>query len=275
MAEATSPNRSGMNDVAYYFKLAAEQFSTINLFFYLDRCQYSHINGVCVGLKSRHFVVRVPLEEVEKRQIVWGSEVAGYFTVRDASIEPCHFNSRLVRLYNSPPKYLLLVFPLPASIDHNQRRFSRRVNISHETADGFGVWHGVMEGGDFDSLPALRWFALENRHCDLAEISANGMRLDFPEKSPICAKLAVNDPVLLRGDFGTPRKPLPIFVLGNIVRIMQKPDGEEGITSVGCHFGNWRRVDATQGQTWFRADPQEGIGAIAQWISRNFRNLNL
>lgn len=261
--------------IAYYFDLAVEQYSDVSLFFYLDKCPYSQVKGVCAGVKNGHFIVRVPLSALENTQIVWGSDVSGYFTVRDAQMVHCHFTTRLARLYNAPPDAMFLVCPLPKSMDHNQRRFSRRVTIGPEAAEGIGVWHSVLEGGDANSLPKARWLALESRHCELGEMSANGMRLDFPAKSPILARLGLNDPILLKGDFAPKNKPAPIFVLGNVVRIMPRPDSEEEITCVGCHFRAWRKVDPKAGQTWFRADSQEGIGVIAQWISRNFRNVNI
>lgn len=261
------------DDVAQFFELATQQYSEINLVFYLDKCEYSRLTALCVGIKNGHFIARAPIEKIDTHPIIWGTETSGYFTVRDATIIHCHFKTRLARLYNAPPDALYLVFPLPRHIDHDQRRFSRRVIIDEEVADEFVVWHGLMDGGNFEKPPQLRWMALESRHCELAELSANGLRLDFPEKSPILEKLAINDEILLRGDFGLLKKPNYIFVLGNIVRIMKKPDNPE-IISVGCHFRSWRKVDAVNSQAWFRADNREGIGMIAQWLSRNFRSVS-
>ncbi len=263
------------NDVSYYFRLATEQYADISLLFYLDRCPYSRITARCAGVKNGHFVLRAPLEEVENTQIVWGSAVKGYFSVRDERMTPCSFKSRLARIYNGTPNAIYMILPLPRLLDHNQRRFSRRVTMDPEMAESFGLWHGMLEGGDAENLPQWRWLAPESRFCDFDEISATGLRLDFPEKSPICAKMAVNDPILLKGNFAAGRKPMPIFVLGKIVRIMEREENEVGITSVGCNFITWRKVEDTGGQAWFRADPQEGIGLIAQWISRNFRNVNI
>lgn len=257
-------------DSAYFFDLAVRQYTEINLFFYLNKCEYSNFKALCVGVKNGHFITRVPLAVVEDEPIVWGTEVSGYFTIRDATILACHFHTRLARIYNAPPDSLFLVFPLPRYIDHDQRRFSRRVSLNAEAATDFHIWHGMMEGGNEKTLPALKWMLLENRHCELGDLSANGLRLDFPEKSPILEKMAVNDEILFKGDFGLPKKPNEIFILGNIVRIMHRPE-MEGIISVGCHFRAWRKVAGPGAQAWFRSDPQEGIGLIAQWLSRNFK----
>lgn len=260
------------DDPGYFFDLAARQYTEINLFFYLNKCEYSNFKALCVGVKNGHFIVRVPVAKVEDEPIIWGTEASGYFTVRDATLVACHFYTRLARMYNAPPDALFLVFPLPRYIDHDQRRFSRRVSMSAEAATKFDVWHGLMDGGNDESLPMLRWLTMENRHCELADISANGLRLDFPEKSPILEKMALNDEILLKGDFGSKGKSNEIFVLGNIVRIMQRPESD-GIISVGCHFRSWRKVNAPAGQAWFRSDSHEGIGLIAQWVSRNFKSV--
>lgn len=258
------------DDAAYYFNLATEQYVEINLFFYLNKCEYSNFKALCVGLKNNHFICRVGLDQVAETPLVWGTEVRGYFVVRDANLETCNFQTRLARIYNGPPNALYLVFPVPKYIDHNQRRFSKRVTIDPEVANEFKVWHGMMDGGGPDVLPALRWITLEARHCELADLSANGLRLDFEEKSPILEKFALNDEILLLGNFGLPRKPNNLYILGNIVRIMDRPESE-GIVSVGCHFRAWRKVETPAAQAWFRCDPQEGIGLVAQWVSRNFR----
>lgn len=263
------PNR---DDTSYYFNLARADYAVINLFFYLDKCELSHVRGTCVMIKNGHFVVRVPLKELDDHPVVWGCEVQGYFSVRDVDIVHCHFKSRLARLYNGPPDSMYLIFPLPLTIDHNQRRFSKRVNLAGDVSEGFRLWHGAMEGGGPDSLPEMRWLGLEKSFCVLAELSASGMRLEMPENSPFCARLSVNDLVLLKGDFGAPGKLSPLFVLGVIIRKMPKLEMED-VMCIGCHFLSWRKVEGRPGQTWFRADTQEGIGAIAQWLARNYRHV--
>lgn len=259
------------DEVTYYFKLAVEQYAEMSLVFMLDMCPYSRINALCVGVKNGFFIARVLMEEVNSQPLIWGSDVNGYFTVRDEHIVHCHFKSKLVRLNNAPPDALFMAFPLPANIDHEQRRFSRRVNLDEDTEHKLKVWHSYMFGGDFETPPQMRWESLKNRNCELVELSANGMRLELEEKNPLFPKLSVADNVLLLGDFGSPSKPAPLYILGNIVRKMPKPD-VEGVMCIGCHFNSWRKVPGDG--TWFRADPQEGIGQVAQWISRNFRNLN-
>ena len=260
------------DDIAYYFDLAIQQYSEINLFFYLERCEYSNFKSLCVGLKNGHFITRVSLEKVEHTPIVWGTEISGYFTIRDTEIVPCHFKSRLVRIYNAPPDSLFLVFPLPDYMDHNQMRFSKRISLDPEIAQEFGLWHGMMGYGDESTLPILRWISLTGQQCQLAEISANGLRIDFEEKSPFLEKMGINDEILLRGNFGLPTKPFEMYIVGNIVRIMKKPESD-GIMSVGCHFQSWQKIDNAKTKAWFRADPQEGIGQVAQWLSRNYRRL--
>ena len=100
------------------------------------------------------------------------------------------------------------------------------------------------------------------------------MRLDMAEKSPVASRINVNDRILLRGNFGTAGRPTQIFVLGVVIRKMPDPEDEEQL-SIGCNFLNWRKVEDTRNTSWLRSDPQEGIGIIAQWISRNFRNLQI
>lgn len=264
---------NNIEDTEALFNLAVQQRSEISLFFYLDKCEYSKFRGICVGIKSRHFIVRAPIESLKNTPIIWGTEVSGYFSVRDADRIECNFRSRLARMYNAPPDALFLIFPLPQHIDHDQRRYSKRVNISEEMAEQFCVWHGLIECGDNDVLPPLRWVKLITADSSLAELSANGMRLDFAEDSKYLPKLAFQDEVLLKGNLGTKVKPNDIYVLGNIVRIMPKPDSE-GIISVGCHFRAWCKIGAAGVQNWFRADNQEGIGLLAQWLGRNFRSVN-
>lgn len=261
-----------VNSSSYYFSLAVQQYAEINLYFYVDKCLYSNLRALCVGVKKGHVITRAPLDKIEQNSIVWGSEISGYFTVRDIEIEHCHFQSRLVRLYNSPPASMFLVFPEPRSIDHQQRRFSKRVSLEGSLADKFAVWLGELDSGDNSTLPRLRWTPLKNRQCEIDEISANGMRLAMSAKSPMAAKVGVNDLLLLKGDFGTPGRPADLFVLARVVRKMPDPD-EEDILQAGCHFFSWRKVDDSRTSTWFRADSQEGIGLVAQWVSRNFRNM--
>lgn len=269
-----SQQKLDKDDKDYYFRLAVEQYSSIDLFFYLDRCPYSQIRALCVGIKKGYLITRVELDKIEDKQIIWGSEVTGYFTVRDDTIVHCQFTSRLVRMYTGPANNMFLVFPLPATLDHNRRRFSRRVTPEGEILQEFSIWHGELQGGDMESLPVLRWISLKNQQCQLGEISSNGLRLDLGEKSPAVPRLNVNDRILLRGDFGTPVRPFKIFVIGVVVRKMPDPENED-IINVGCHFINWRKVEDTRNTSWLRCDPQEGIGAIAQWISRNYRNLQV
>lgn len=262
---------SKLDEVNYIFNLAVEQYANINLVFLLDKCPYSTLSAVCVGLKNNHVITRVPLEEIERHPVIWGSEVSGYFSVRDTDIINCHFKTRLVRIYNAPPNSMFLIFPLPRFLDHNQRRFSRRVNIDEEYADSFRLYHAWLSGGDNDHPPQYKWQLLNNHGCELAELSATGMRIDMNEQNPLYAKIFLNDPVLLKGDFGYAQKPAKLYVLGNVVRKMRKPDSED-MMSIGCHFESWRKTEANS--TWFRADPQEGIAQIAQWVARTFRSLN-
>ena len=261
-----------LNQTAWYFKLAVEQYAEINLFFYVDKCLYSNLRALCVGVKKGHVITRAPLEKIANTSIVWGSEISGYFTVRDLEVEHCHFTSRLVRLYNSPPSSMFLVFPEPKIVDHQQRRFSKRVTLDEEISERFNVWLGELDSGDLENLPRLRWTLLKNRQCEIDEISANGMRLTMNIHNPLTARVGINDLVLLKGDFGTLNKPLNLFVLGRIVRKLPDPE-DENIMQAGCHFYSWRKVDDSRNSNWFRADPQEGIGQIAQWVSRNFRGM--
>lgn len=267
------PDRKIQDNVEYYFDLAIKDYVEIDLLFYLDKCEYSNLKALCVGLKNGHFIMRTSVAEVENSPLVWGTEVAGYFSVRDVEMIPCNFRTRLVRIYNAPPESLFLVCPLPSHMNHEQRRFSKRVNLDPEGNAGFDIWHGMFLNGDPETPPQLRWAQLESRHCELAELSANGMRLDFEENSPFLQKMAINDEMLLRGNFGTRARVDDIYVLGNIVRIMKKPEAE-GVMSVGCHFRAWRKVTAPANQAWFRSDAQEGIGQISQWLSRNYRSVN-
>lgn len=257
-------------EAEYFFQLATNQYAEINLFFYLDKCEYSNFKALCVGIKNSHFITRVAIEQVDKTPIVWGTEVSGYFTVRDVDSVACHFYSKLARIYNAPPNALYLVFPIPSHIDFNQKRYSKRVNLDEDSVAGIDAWHGMIEGGDFEKLPVLRWIKLEQRFCEIAELSASGMRIDFPENSPILEKMALNDEILLRGDFTVAKQPNDVYILGNIVRIMPKPE-TEGIMSVGVRFRCWRKIASKAGQAWFRADSKDGIGFISQWLSRRFR----
>lgn len=273
MADDASENRDqGASEVERYFNLAAAQQTRMNLFFIWDKCQISSVRAPCVMVKKGLFVVRSTLAELDKEPVIWGAEVNGFFTVRDLDLVSCNFKTRLARLYNAPPDAMLMVFPLPRSIEFGQQRFSRRVNISHEATEGFGVWYGEMSGGDMDKLPQLRWRPFDSQTCELDEMSASGMRLDIPAKCPLADRLSVGDPILLKGNFGIPNKPQHVFVLAEIVRKTPRRD-VEGQTSLGCHFRSWRRVGGSGQDSWFRAESQEGIGIINQWLSRNFRGI--
>lgn len=249
------------------FQKAYEDNVDINLMFLLDKCQFADVRGPCVMVKNRHFVVRIPLAELDRTQIVWGAEVDGYFAVRIDDLKPVHFRSRLVRMYNAPPDSMFLIFPYPEHIDHEERRNSRRVNIDRESAHGFGVWYGMLEGGDLTAIPKQVWRALENSECELGEISASGMRLDFAPGAAIANTISAGDRILLKGDFGTEARPSPVFVLGTVARKMPRRD-REGWTEVGVHFGSFRHLLGQNSERWFRAHPQEGIGLINQWLRR-------
>lgn len=272
---AMSDMNSAKGKPSFFFDLAIEQHSLINMYFMVDKCQFSFISAPCVMVKGGHFVVRANLDAMEENQpIIWGTEVNGYFTVRDVNPINCHFSTRLVRLYNGSMNSMYLVFPLPKYVDHNQRRFSRRINIDSENADNFNVWFGNMDGGDMDNLPVLNWYDLAKSSCELAEISSSGLRLDIPEDTPLCTKMAVNNLILLKGNFGTANKSNPIYVLGSIVRKMPNPEMEK-VMSLGCQFHSWRKIDPRASKTWFRSDPKEGIGIIAEWIARNYRSITI
>lgn len=251
-----------------WFKSACSQSVPINLVFLLDKCEVSRFAAPCIMLKNGHFVVRAELEQLAAHPLIWGSEVSGYFTVMRDKPVTCHFLSRLARIYNGPLNSMYLVFPLPEEVDHNQRRFSKRVNLDRESAGGFGVWYGRLVHGGPEDLPELAWTPLENDECELGELSASGMRLDALGASPL-SHSSINDPVLLKGDFGRSGEPNPLFVRGAIVRAMPKPDAE-GVMSYGCRFLSWRKVVTPFANTWFRVD-EDGVGAIAEWLNRNFR----
>ena len=257
--------------INYYFSLAAEQYEEIELVFELDLCPYSQASALCVGVKNGHFIARATLEELEREPLIWGTEVNGFFSVRDVDLLHFHFRTRLARLYNAPPNAMFLVCPLPSALDTQQRRFGKRVNLDESAAASLTVWHSYLTGGDAEAPPRQMWQPLTNRGAQVGEISANGMRLDISQKDPLYPRIFINDPALLRGDFGTPAKPAPLFILASVVRKMAKPESED-MMSIGCKFISWRKVDS-QG-AWFRADPQEGIGQLAQWISRNFHTYN-
>lgn len=255
--------------VTSFFQKAYEDQVEINLIFLMDMCQFASLRAPCVMIKNKHFVVRVPLEKLKEQQIIWGADVNGYFTVRTDDRRTIHFKSKLVRIYNAPPDSMFLIFPIPRQVDYEQKRHSRRVDIDRDTAHGFGVWYGSMEGGDTTTLPQQVWRPFENEDCELGELSASGMRLDFDSNNQLVSQLSLDTPVLLKGDFGTPAKPMPIFILGVVIRKMPRRD-KEGLTSLGCHFYSWRKVEG-QDVRWFKADPQEGIASVSQWLSRNFR----
>lgn len=258
---------------AYFFEMARVQAAPLSLTFLLDKCEVSRLSAPCVMVKNGHFVVRAELDQLAAHPLIWGAEVRGYFTVTRGKPLPCHFATRLARLYNGPLNSMYLVFPLPESFDHNQRRFSKRVSLDGEAASGLGVWHGSLAGGGPELLPELVWTPLAGEDCELGELSASGMRLDVRESSALCSRLAVNDPVLLRGDFSMTGTPNPIYVRGVIVRSMPRLD-EEGIIGFGCHFLAWRKVVSPIANTWFRADEQDGLGSIAEWLARKFRTVS-
>lgn len=261
------PEQIESDQIATYFEKACEDQVDINLTFLLDKCQFSIIRAPCVMVKNRYFVVRVPLEKIKREKIIWGAEVDGFFTIRMDDTQTIHFKSRLARLYNAPPDSMFLTLPLPASIDHSQRRHSKRVDIDRHSAEGFGIWYGSMEGGDLEHIPQQIWRPFENEHCELAEFSASGLRIDLKTDNPLMGKLAIDDPILLKGDFGTKAKPQPLFVLGNIVRKMSRKD-RENWTSLGCRFRSWRKIMGPESERWFKADPMDGIALINQWLIR-------
>lgn len=264
-------NSREKESVDYYFNLAAQQYAAVNLLFFLDHAPYSQIKAVCVGVKKGFLVAKVSLERMNDKQIVWGSEVNGYFTVRDDNLVHCHFKSRLVRMYNAPDSAMLLVFPLPRFLDFNQQRFTRRVRPNEELLEEIRVWHGEMHGGDYESLPQMRWINLD-KQSRIGDISANGMMLEMAESSPFAQRININDRVLVRGNFGVPSKELLLFIIGRVVRKTPDIENPEQL-AIGCSFLNWRRVDDTRNTSWLRCDPQEGIAIIAQWASRNFRGM--
>lgn len=253
--------------IAAYFDRAYADKVDINLTFMLDKCQFSSLRAPCVMVKKGYFVVQTPIRKVQNEKIIWGAEVEGFFTVRLDDTETIHFRTRLARIYNAPPDSLYLTMPLPNSIDYGQRRHSKRVNIDRNSAAGFGIWYGSMEGGNAEHIPQQIWRPFENEDCQLAEFSASGMRLDLKEDNPLLGKLALDDPILLKGDFGTKSQPRPLFVLGSVVRKMPRRD-REGWISIGCRFRSWRKILGPEGERWFKADNLEGIPLINQWLVR-------
>ena len=263
------PKQQALEETVRCFTLARSQGVPINLVFLLDKCEVTRFAAPCIMIKNGHFVIRAELEQLAEHPIIWGSEVSGYFVIlNDGKPMTCHFVTKLVRIYNGPLNSVYLVFPLPESLDHNQRRFSKRVNLEPENAEGFGVWYGKLVNGGPEALPELAWTALESPECELGELSASGMRLDALESCPL-TYASLYDPLLLKGDFGRSEEPNPLFVRGVIVRSMAKPDVEGG-TSFGCRFLAWRKVVTPIPDTWFRVDA-DGVGAIAEWLNRNFR----
>lgn len=249
------------------FTKAWQENVDLTLTFLLDKCQFSVIHAPCVMVKRGYFVVRAPLASIKKEKIIWGAEVDGFFSVRLEDVENVHFKSRLVRLYNAPPDSMFLTFPLPESIGHGQRRNSKRVDLDRDTSEGFGIWYGSMEGGDLEHIPQQIWRPFENEQAELAEFSASGLRIDLKDDNPLLGKLGIDDPILLKGDFGLKGKPQPIFVLGAIARKMPRRD-KEGWMSLGCHFRSWRKILGPEGERWFKADPTDGIALINQWLIR-------
>ena len=263
------PKKEALEKTVRCFTLARSQGVPINLVFLLDKCEVSRFAAPCIMIKNGHFVIRAELEQLAEHPIIWGSEVSGYFVVMDdGKPVTCHFLTKLVRIYNGPLNSVYLVFPLPESLDHHQRRFSKRVNLERENAEGFGVWYGRPVNGGPEALPELAWTPLASPECELGELSASGMRLDALESCPL-TYASLYDPLLLKGDFGRPEEPNPLFVRGVIVRSMAKSDAE-GIISYGCRFLAWRKVVTRHPNTWFRAD-EDGVAAIAEWLNRNFR----
>lgn len=253
--------------IAAYFQKAYEDRVDIDLMFLLDKCQFSEIRAPCVMVKNRYFVVRAPLDKIRSEKIIWGADVDGYFTVRMDDTETIHFRSKLVRIYNAPPDSMFLTFPFPRTIDYDQRRCSKRVSIDRHSAEGFGIWYGSMEGGDLEHIPQQIWRPFEDDQCELSEFSASGLRIDFSSDNPLTGKLALDTPILLKGDFGTAAKPQPIFVLGSVVRKMPRKDRKDWM-SIGCHFRSWRKIQGSESERWFKADSSEGIALINKWLIR-------
>lgn len=253
--------------IAEYFKKAQEEQAMVSLSFLFDKCKFSEIRAPCVMVKNNYFVVRAPVEQIKREKIIWGADVEGYLTVRMDDTETIHFRSRLARMYNAPPDAMFLMLPLPRSFDHGQRRHSKRVSIDRDSSDGFGVWYGSMEGGDLEHIPQQIWRPFENGECELAEFSASGLRIDMKADNPLAAKLNIDDPILVKGDFGTKSKPQPLFVLGSVARKMPQR-GRDGWVSIGCHFRSWRKINGNDGERWFKADGSDGIALINQWLIR-------
>lgn len=258
-----------IDDPKYYFDLACAEHARVNLFFTLDMCHISNIAATCVMVKNGHFVASAPIEEIEHQPIVWGTETEGYFAVRDVDLVHCHFRSRLGRLYNGPDHSMFLIFPLPEKIDHKQRRFSLRLPLDRDSAGKFQVWLAETVEAE-GKLPALRWQSLTPPLCTLGNISANGLRLDLAASHPLAEAIDINDPVLLRGDFGLPGKPLPLSVLA-LARRKMTDSRDEKLLHVGCQFLKWRKLEGAHAHSWFKAESDVGIAAIAQWVARNFR----
>lgn len=258
-----------IEDPEYYFGLACRERARINLFFTLDMCHISNIRATCVMMKNGHFVASAPIEEIEREPIVWGTETAGYFSVRDVDLVHCHFRSRVARIYNGPPNAIFLVFPLPKDIDHQQRRFSLRMSLHKDEAGIFQVWYGKIEEKD-GKMPVIQWRNLKPPMCALGDISSSGLRLDISGNEPLAEDIDINDPILLRGDFGQPGKPLPLSVLA-LARRKMSGQKDKNIVSIGCHFLKWRKIQGIHGHTWFKPEADVGVPAIAQWISRNFK----
>lgn len=256
--------------VTFYFQKAYEDKVDVTLMFIMDMCQFANLRAPLVMIKNRHFVLRVPLQTLKDAKIIWGADINGYFSVRTDDRKTIHFKSRLVRIYNAPPDSMFLVLPLPTHIDHEQRRNSRRVDLDPDSADGFGVWYGSLEGGNENELPQHVWCPFKESECELGELSASGMRLDFAADNPLMMQLAIDTPVLLKGDFGSKGHPQQLFILGTVVRKMPRKD-KEGLMSVGCHFFSWRKVVGGDNERWFKADDQEGIALVSQWLMRNFK----
>lgn len=257
----------------YYFDLACKEQARINFFFTLDMCSISNIMATCVMVKNGHFVASAPVEEIERQPIVWGTEASGYFSVGAGDPVFCNFRSRLARIYNGPAGSMYLVFPLPETLDHQQRRFSHRIALDGDKAASFRIWHGEVEEKD-EKMPVMRWHKLEPPDCMPGDISSSGLRIDMAASNPLAETIDVNDLILLRGDFGLPGKPVPLSVIALVRRKMQGQK-DENIVSAGCNFLKWRKLEGIQSHKWFKPEADMGVPAIAQWVSRNFRGVRV
>lgn len=259
------------NNPEYYFELACEEKARINLFFTLDMCHISNIRATCVMVKNGHFVASATIEEIERQPIVWGTEASGYFSVRDTDLVFCNFRSRLARIYNGPSGSMFLVFPLPETIGHQQRRFSHRISLDSEKAANLRIWYGDVEEKD-ENLPVMSWQKLVAPDFMPGDISSSGLRIDMAANNPLSETIDVNDLILLRGDFGLAGKPMPLSVIA-LVRRKMHGQKDENLVSAGCNFLKWRKIEGVHSHRWFKPEADMGVPAIAQWVSRNFRGV--